>query len=103
MTDALRNLELLEEKATAVFNSADQDSTKRLRLAAIHRAIQDAEAQLRETAAAAGMPDSLTVSEIRRQAPTWRRREPVEDDEGNWGRQSLGRRRSDYVKRPKSA
>lgn len=102
MTDALRNLELLEEKATAVFDSPEKDGTKRLRLAAIHRAIKEEETQLREMATAAGMPPSFTMVDIRREAPTWRRRGPAEDGDDGWSRQSRGRRRSDYVTSIKS-
>jgi hypothetical protein len=103
MTDALRNLELLEEKATQVFESTEKESVKRLRLAAIYRAIAEAEARLRELATAAGMSPSLSTVAMRRQAPSWRRRGLPEDGDSAWSRQSLGRRRSDYLSQPRAS
>ena len=97
VTDALRNLELLEAKALTVLESAMPPNMKRLRMEVINRAITEAQDHLRQRARVAGLEPGLPLPELRRQVPTYRRRAASSD------RESFGRRISDYIGRPKAS
>ncbi|GEM_PF-6608445 len=98
ISDAIRDLELLELRAQAVTDQDLPKRTKELRLANIRRAIHLAERVLRDRAEHLGLDPDMSPSLLREQVALMSGRRQSELDESWRPRMSRGRRASDMLR-----